>query len=169
MPFLLSSLRWPVQTKQMTNGSRRMTLQSKWQEKLERYLKEHQNVFYFTFFFRFFNFYFYRHSCPTFPQFVQVIREAGEKEIKVMTKSSTVDLVTKTDERVEKIIIGSLKKKFGEDAHWWDARKATRLHEAPTVCWLEVSHILTLAVFLNFVFPAVSLERSLSQKGRLAS
>lgn len=35
-----------------------------------------------------------------------------------MTKSSTVDLVTKTDERVEKIIIGSLKAEFGESAHW---------------------------------------------------
>ncbi|XP_060920403.1 inositol monophosphatase 1-like [Labrus mixtus] len=41
-----------------------------------------------------------------------VIREAGEKEIKVCTKSSTVDLVTKTDERVEKIIIGALKEQF---------------------------------------------------------
>ncbi|XP_047424142.1 inositol monophosphatase 1-like [Mugil cephalus] len=40
------------------------------------------------------------------------IRKAGESEIRVMTKSSTVDLVTKTDERVEKIIIGSLKKEF---------------------------------------------------------
>lgn len=46
-----------------------------------------------------------------------VIREAGEKEIKVCTKSSTVDLVTKTDERVEKIIIGSLKQEFGEGTH----------------------------------------------------
>ncbi|KAM6971049.1 inositol monophosphatase 1-like [Tautogolabrus adspersus] len=41
-----------------------------------------------------------------------VIREAGEKEIKVCTKSSTVDLVTKTDERVEKIIIGAIKEQF---------------------------------------------------------
>lgn len=29
-----------------------------------------------------------------------------------------MDLVTKTDERVEKIIIGSLKKEFGEGTHW---------------------------------------------------
>jgi len=40
------------------------------------------------------------------------IRKAGESEIRVMTKSSTVDLVTKTDERVEKIIIGALKAEF---------------------------------------------------------
>lgn len=45
------------------------------------------------------------------------IRKAGESEIRVMTKSSTVDLVTKTDERVEKIIIGSLKAEFGEGTH----------------------------------------------------
>ncbi|XP_042366641.1 inositol monophosphatase 1-like [Plectropomus leopardus] len=43
-----------------------------------------------------------------------VIRKATEDEIKVSTKSTTVDLVTKTDERVEKIIIGSLKAEFGE-------------------------------------------------------
>ncbi|KAM3593682.1 uncharacterized protein V6R79_019121 [Siganus canaliculatus] len=42
------------------------------------------------------------------------IRKAGEMEIKPQTKSSTVDLVTQTDERVEKIIIGDLKKKFPE-------------------------------------------------------
>ncbi|XP_056869455.1 inositol monophosphatase 1-like [Takifugu flavidus] len=45
------------------------------------------------------------------------VRKAGESEIKVQTKSSAVDLVTKTDERVEKIIIGSLKKEFGEGTH----------------------------------------------------
>ncbi|XP_034427672.1 inositol monophosphatase 1-like [Hippoglossus hippoglossus] len=45
------------------------------------------------------------------------IRKAGDSEIRVMTKSCTVDLVTKTDERVEKIIIGSLKEEFGEGTH----------------------------------------------------
>lgn len=49
---------------------------------------------------------------------LQVIRQAGECEIKVNIKSSTVDLVTKTDERVEKIIIGALKEEFGEGTHW---------------------------------------------------
>lgn len=38
--------------------------------------------------------------------------------MKVQTKSSTVDLVTKTDERVEKIIIRALKGEFGDGAHW---------------------------------------------------
>ncbi|XP_051910344.1 inositol monophosphatase 1-like isoform X1 [Hippocampus zosterae] len=45
------------------------------------------------------------------------IRKAGESEIKVSTKSSTVDLVTKTDERVEKIIINSLKQEFGDNTY----------------------------------------------------
>lgn len=49
---------------------------------------------------------------------VQEVRKAGESEIKVQTKSSAVDLVTKTDEQVERIIIGSLKKKFGDGTHW---------------------------------------------------
>lgn len=47
----------------------------------------------------------------------QEIRKAGESEIKVSTKSSTVDLVTKTDERVEKIIINSLKQEFGDTTY----------------------------------------------------
>uniref|UniRef100_A0A8C2X9M4 Inositol-1-monophosphatase n=1 Tax=Cyclopterus lumpus TaxID=8103 RepID=A0A8C2X9M4_CYCLU len=46
-----------------------------------------------------------------------VIRKAGEDEIKVQTKSCAVDLVTQTDERVEKIIIGSLKEEFGDGTH----------------------------------------------------
>lgn len=35
-----------------------------------------------------------------------------ENEIKVKTKSCSVDLVTQTDQRVEKIIISSVKEKF---------------------------------------------------------
>ncbi|KAG5851040.1 inositol monophosphatase 1-like [Anguilla rostrata] len=42
----------------------------------------------------------------------QVIRDALQNEVKVMTKSSSVDLVTKTDQRVEKLIIGYVKEKF---------------------------------------------------------
>ncbi|XP_049604714.1 inositol monophosphatase 1 [Syngnathus scovelli] len=45
------------------------------------------------------------------------IRKACESEIKVMIKSSAVDLVTKTDERVEKIIISMLKEEFGADTY----------------------------------------------------
>ncbi|KAL2085994.1 hypothetical protein ACEWY4_019314 [Coilia grayii] len=41
-----------------------------------------------------------------------VIRDALQNEVKIMTKSCSVDLVTKTDQRVEKIIIESVKEKF---------------------------------------------------------
>ncbi|XP_057716268.1 inositol monophosphatase 1-like isoform X2 [Corythoichthys intestinalis] len=45
------------------------------------------------------------------------IKKASESEIKVRTKSSTADLVTKTDEKVEKIIITYIKEEFGADTH----------------------------------------------------
>ncbi|KAM4606708.1 inositol monophosphatase 1-like isoform 2-T2 [Polymixia lowei] len=43
-----------------------------------------------------------------------VIRDALQNEVRVMTKSSSVDLVTQTDQRVEKIIISSVAEKFPE-------------------------------------------------------
>lgn len=98
---------------QKTRGRARTTAQSKWRERPERYLKEpcspppsaQSSSFSFL-------------HWVLIALRLQVIREAGEREIKVSTKSSTVDLVTKTDERVEKIIIGALKEEFGEGAHW---------------------------------------------------
>ncbi|XP_057680685.1 inositol monophosphatase 1-like [Corythoichthys intestinalis] len=42
----------------------------------------------------------------------KIIREALEGDITVMHKSSQVDLVTETDQRVEKLIISSIKAKF---------------------------------------------------------
>ncbi|XP_032421012.1 inositol monophosphatase 1 isoform X1 [Xiphophorus hellerii] len=42
----------------------------------------------------------------------QVVREALSDDRKVMTKSSAVDLVTQTDQKVEKLIIQSVKEKF---------------------------------------------------------
>lgn len=42
----------------------------------------------------------------------QVVREALRDDRKVMTKSSSVDLVTQTDQRVEQLIIQSVKEKF---------------------------------------------------------
>ncbi|XP_071771137.1 inositol monophosphatase 1-like [Centroberyx gerrardi] len=44
----------------------------------------------------------------------ELIRTALQNEIKITTKSSSVDLVTQTDQRVEKIIISSVKEKFPE-------------------------------------------------------
>ncbi|XP_054478970.1 inositol monophosphatase 1-like [Anoplopoma fimbria] len=42
----------------------------------------------------------------------KVIREALQKDIAVMEKSSPVDLVTETDQRVERLIISSIKEKY---------------------------------------------------------
>ncbi|KAM9332096.1 inositol monophosphatase 1-like [Pholidichthys leucotaenia] len=47
----------------------------------------------------------------------EVIKEAGEQEIKCNTKSSTVDLVTKTDERVEKLIFAFLRERFPDHCY----------------------------------------------------
>ncbi|KAG9347755.1 hypothetical protein JZ751_003769 [Albula glossodonta] len=41
-----------------------------------------------------------------------VIRDALQNEVKIMCKSSSVDLVTKTDQKVEQLIIASVKEKF---------------------------------------------------------
>ncbi|XP_042366332.1 inositol monophosphatase 1-like [Plectropomus leopardus] len=42
----------------------------------------------------------------------QMIREALQKDIAVMQKSSPVDLVTETDQKVEQLIISSIKEKY---------------------------------------------------------
>lgn len=42
----------------------------------------------------------------------QMIREALQSDISVMQKSSPVDLVTETDQKVEQLIIASIKEKF---------------------------------------------------------
>ncbi|XP_041659587.1 inositol monophosphatase 1-like [Cheilinus undulatus] len=42
----------------------------------------------------------------------EVVREALLGDREVMTKSSSVDLVTQTDQKVEKLIIQSVKEKF---------------------------------------------------------
>ncbi|KAI4875676.1 hypothetical protein NFI96_005095 [Prochilodus magdalenae] len=46
------------------------------------------------------------------PVLAHMIREALQRDISVMEKSSPVDLVTETDQKVEELIISSLKKKF---------------------------------------------------------
>lgn len=91
--------------------------------------------------------------------FVQVIRKAGEEEIKIQTKSSAVDLVTKTDERVEKIIIGSLKEQFGDGTHWSVSHTHRRM--SMFVAFIDICH--------RFFRAAVSLEKSPSLRGRRVS
>ncbi|CDQ90378.1 unnamed protein product [Oncorhynchus mykiss] len=41
-----------------------------------------------------------------------LVRDAVQNDMKVMLKSSSVDLVTKTDQKVEQLIIDSVKEKF---------------------------------------------------------
>jgi len=40
------------------------------------------------------------------------VRNALQNDLKIMCKSSSVDLVTKTDQNVEQLIITSVKEKF---------------------------------------------------------
>ncbi|KAF7213561.1 inositol monophosphatase 1-like [Nothobranchius furzeri] len=96
------------------------------------------------------------------------IRKAGESEIKVMTKSSSVDLVTKTDERVEKIIIGSLKEEFGEDAHCFIGEESVEngepciLSDKPT--WIIDPVDGTTNFVHGFPFVAVSIAFAVNKE-----
>lgn len=91
--------------------------------------------------------------------FNQEIRKAGESEIRVMTKSSTVDLVTKTDERVEKIIIGSLKEEFGEGTHWWAMHTHHPLFIYISVVVCGYSSLIHCCFVLQFHWGGVSCQR----------
>ncbi|XP_017261801.1 inositol monophosphatase 1-like [Kryptolebias marmoratus] len=96
------------------------------------------------------------------------IRKAGESEIKIMTKSSTVDLVTKTDERVEKIIIGSLKEKFGEGTHCFIGEESVAkgepciLTDKPT--WIIDPVDGTTNFVHGFPFVAVSIAFAINKQ-----
>ncbi|KAM9826878.1 inositol monophosphatase 1-like [Neosynchiropus ocellatus] len=96
------------------------------------------------------------------------IRKAAEKEIKVSTKSSTVDLVTKTDERVEKIIIGSLKLEFGENTHRFIGEESVAkgqacvLTDEPT--WIIDPVDGTTNFVHGFPFVAVSIAFAVNKK-----
>uniref|UniRef100_A0A672J9N5 Inositol-1-monophosphatase n=1 Tax=Salarias fasciatus TaxID=181472 RepID=A0A672J9N5_SALFA len=83
---------------------------------------------------------------------VEVARKAGmvkiDKEMKVLTKSSTVDLVTKTDERVEKIIIEQLPCTESTE-------KGCELTDAPT--WIIDPVDGTTNFVHGFPFVAVSI------------
>ncbi|XP_077364827.1 inositol monophosphatase 1-like [Festucalex cinctus] len=98
----------------------------------------------------------------------EVIRKAGECEIKVCTKSSTVDLVTKTDERVEKIIIGCLKEKFGPDTYSFIGEESVAqgkpciLTDKPT--WIIDPVDGTTNFVHGFPFVAVSIAFAVEKK-----
>lgn len=42
----------------------------------------------------------------------QVVREAIKNEMNVMVKSSPADLVTATDQKIEKMLLSSIKEKY---------------------------------------------------------
>ncbi|XP_030016309.1 inositol monophosphatase 1-like [Sphaeramia orbicularis] len=98
----------------------------------------------------------------------QVVREAlcDEKQRDVMTKSSTVDLVTQTDQRVEHLIIQSVKKKFpthrfiGEESV--AAGEACVLTDDPT--WIIDPIDGTTNFVHSFPFVAVSIGFSVDKK-----
>ncbi|XP_040912143.1 inositol monophosphatase 1-like [Toxotes jaculatrix] len=89
----------------------------------------------------------------------EVVREALRDDRKVMTKSSSVDLVTLTDQRVEQLIIQSVKEKFpthrfiGEESV--AAGEACDLTDSPT--WI-IDPIDGTTNFVHaFPFVAVSI------------
>lgn len=96
------------------------------------------------------------------------IRRASESEIKISTKSSTVDLVTATDVRVEKIIIGALKEKFGEDVHCFigeesaSKKGACILTDEPT--WIIDPVDGTTNFVHGFPFVAVSIAFAVNKE-----
>ncbi|XP_056290079.1 inositol monophosphatase 1-like [Pseudoliparis swirei] len=97
-----------------------------------------------------------------------VIRKAGEDEIKVRTKSCAVDLVTQTDERVEKIIIGSLKEQFGDGSHCFIGEESVskgepcNLTDKPT--WIIDPVDGTTNFVHGFPFVAVSIAFAVNKE-----
>ncbi|XP_029978927.1 inositol monophosphatase 1-like [Sphaeramia orbicularis] len=98
----------------------------------------------------------------------KIIRRAAEEEIKVNTKSCTVDLVTATDVRVEKIIIGAIKEKFGEDTHCFigeesaAAKGPSVLTDKPT--WIIDPVDGTTNFVHGFPFVAVSIAFAVNKE-----
>ncbi|KAM4605069.1 inositol monophosphatase 1-like [Polymixia lowei] len=88
-----------------------------------------------------------------------LVREAVQNEMKVMIKSSSVDLVTQTDQRVESLIIQSVREKFpthrfiGEESV--AAGEACVLTDSPT--WIIDPVDGTTNFVHGFPFVAVSI------------
>lgn len=94
------------------------------------------------------------------------IRRAIDREIKVSIKSSTVDLVTQTDKRVEKIIISTLKAKFGEGTHLFIGEESIEgrcvLTDRPT--WIIDPVDGTTNFVHGFPFVAVSIAFAVNKE-----
>ncbi|KAJ3611764.1 hypothetical protein NHX12_021778 [Muraenolepis orangiensis] len=95
-----------------------------------------------------------------------VIRDALQNEVKIMTKSSSVDLVTKTDQRVENIIISSIKEKFPTHSFIGEESVAAGLPciltDDPT--WIIDPVDGTTNFVHGFPFVAVSIGFSVNKK-----
>lgn len=96
----------------------------------------------------------------------QVVREALTDDRKVMTKSSAVDLVTQTDQKVEQLIIQSVKEKFPEHRFIGEesvaAGEPSILTDEPT--WI-IDPIDGTTNFVHaFPFVAVSIGFSLNKQ-----
>ncbi|XP_067329901.1 inositol monophosphatase 1 isoform X2 [Channa argus] len=96
----------------------------------------------------------------------RVVREALRDDRMVMTKTSSVDLVTQTDQKVEKLIIQSVKEKFpthrfiGEESV--AAGEACDLTDSPT--WIIDPIDGTTNFVHGFPFVAVSIGFSVNKQ-----
>lgn len=93
-----------------------------------------------------------------------MVRGALKDDRTVMTKSSAVDLVTQTDQKVEQLIIQSVKEKFPTHRYIMQPKQSCR--EAS-----EISHLGAPAAFMLLCFyfemrgsNLILMELSLSQK-----
>uniref|UniRef100_A0A8C0DEJ0 Lithium-sensitive myo-inositol monophosphatase A1 n=1 Tax=Balaenoptera musculus TaxID=9771 RepID=A0A8C0DEJ0_BALMU len=67
----------------------------------------------------------------------EMAREALKNEMDIMIKSSPVDLVTATDQKVEKMLISSIKEKYPSHRYFlfqnlWQLGKKSILTDSPT-------------------------------------
>lgn len=89
----------------------------------------------------------------------QMIREALEKDITIMEKSSPVDLVTETDQKVEQLIISSIREKYPSHSFIGEESVAAGapsiLTDAPT--WIIDPVDGTTNFVHRFPFVAVSI------------
>uniref|UniRef100_A0A6Q2ZCF7 Inositol-1-monophosphatase n=1 Tax=Esox lucius TaxID=8010 RepID=A0A6Q2ZCF7_ESOLU len=95
-----------------------------------------------------------------------LVREAVQNDMKVMLKSSSVDLVTKTDQKVEKLILESVKEKFpthsfiGEESV--AAGEPCKLSDSPT--WIVDPVDGTTNFVHGYPFVAVSIGFAVNKK-----
>ncbi|XP_070573926.1 inositol monophosphatase 1-like [Ptychodera flava] len=99
----------------------------------------------------------------------QVIREAYKLEKRVLTKSSAADLVTETDQRVEKMIISKLKDRFPAHSFIGEESVAAGQHceltDNPT--WIIDPIDGTTNIVHRFPFVAVCIGLVVNKKAQI--